>query len=668
MGIPGESKTLVNLDGSFTPAGYHLYEVAGAERDIPRLFLRPGGKTRTWSVSAPEPGFPLVGLQTTVGCCSWSARVYTEVLAGGPADIIELTITNQTGSTVDATLVLNGNLSDSCLRWDAGRLVAHGKVLAAVWPDDALDLDDVDNGVEIAFEVTTKRTLTIALPRNTAISALDVQSLPSVSTLRAAFDARWKALFDRIATVSGPDPWLLQTWRASVANILLLRDRYEDLYILKPGAHLYNRYWYRDAAYLVVALDQAGLAKEAEESMRVFLRRPLPDVVNGQAAWGTSVEQWPGGEWSAPNNEWDGPGQALWALSMHHEYTRDGEWLKAAWPAVQDGADWHTTARLSTMTAANKGKPQYGLLPKGLGEAIAKWGWILYHDFWGVCGLRAASTMAAHLGEDAAEAKYSKELSEFSSSVKTAVKAAYFTKGEENWIGGSPGKSNWRMWGSIAALYPCELLAPDDTRLTATFETMWNRRVWDLYRFHDTPNKLWTYITADWGLALLARGEWQRAFTLFEGYRKVATPLNSWWEEYWIDTKIPSGDCPHGWAAGQYIMWLRGMVAMEVGQRLELLRGVPPQWYVAGKPIEAKALPLRMGTLNKLVVTTATDGTRTVEVDLTPHPDVKPESVSLRIFARGASALKATCEGATVQVEGDYLTVEGISAKCALTP
>jgi len=667
VGIPDASKTLVNLDGSFTTAGYHLFEKVGQERDIPRLFLRPGGVTRTWKVTAPTPGLPLVGLETSTGSCTWSARVYTEMLVGGPADIVELTVHNVGGGTADASLLLNGNLVDSCLRLDAGRLVAHGKVLAVVWPDDALELTEQPNGVQIDFEVSSSRKITIALPRDTPTSALKVDALPSVATLRAAFDSRWNAFFDKMGGISLPDPWLADTWRASAANIMLLRDRYDDLYLLKPGAHLYNRFWYRDTAYLVVALDLLGLAKEAEESTRVYWRGALPAVVNEQAAWGKKVEQYADGRWTAPDNEWDGPGQALWSLSMHHEYTRDDAWLKTVWPAARNAAEWLAKARLSTMTEANKGKAHYGLLPEGLGEAIVKWGYILYHDFWGVCGFRSAARMAAGLGDMKDQTRYEVELKEFSASVNNALKASWFSKDGQSWIGGSPGYPNRRIWGSIAALFPCNLLAADDPRMTATLETMWQRRKWDIYRFHDSPNKLWTYITADWGMALLARGEWQRAYTLFEGYRKVATPLNSWWEEYYIDSKYPTGDCPHGWAAGQYVTWLRGMLVFEDDRRLDLLRGVPPDWYVADKPIAATNLPTRLGLLQKLQVTTSADGKRVVEVQLKPHADIPPETISLRIFARGARKLSATCDGATT-VDGDHIDIVGTTATCTLTP
>ena len=40
--------------------------------------------------------------------------------------------------------------------------------------------------------------------------------------------------------------------------------------MLKPGATVYDAFWLRDGSYLSVALDVAGLASDAERSLRLF--------------------------------------------------------------------------------------------------------------------------------------------------------------------------------------------------------------------------------------------------------------------------------------------------------------------------------------------------------------------------------------------------------------
>ena len=227
------------------------------------------------------------------------------------------------------------------------------------------------------------------------------------------------------------------------------------------------------------------------------------------------------------------------------------------------------------------------------------------------------------------------------------------------------GAPNSRLWGTIAAAYPCGTLDVADPKLTATFETMWTNRIWDLYRFEDQPDKIWTYITADWAIALLRRGEWQRATTLFAGYRKIASAVFGWWEEYFTPTGIGTGDDPHGWAAANYVLWLRTLVVDEMANGdLALLGGVPPDWYVVGKPIDIRDLPTERGLLRHLRVVTDSTGARAIDIEFVPHAGLTPK---LHLYARGFATVAAQCSEVP-SVLGDRTTVSALAVKCTLSP
>ena len=79
------------------------------------------------------------------------------------------------------------------------------------------------------------------------------------------------------------DERLDNLYKTSLINIFLLRTKYpgmanqgQDLYVVKPGATIYDAFWYRDGAYLTAALDVAGHLEEAENSLRLFWQAESP--------------------------------------------------------------------------------------------------------------------------------------------------------------------------------------------------------------------------------------------------------------------------------------------------------------------------------------------------------------------------------------------------------
>ena len=93
--------------------------------------------------------------------------------------------------------------------------------------------------------------------------------------------------------------WIISTGLLCI-NIFLLRTKYpdaanegQDLYVVKPGASTYDAFWYRDAAYIIAALDVAGQSEEAEKSLRLFWQTGLPGNFG-------SYEQQESGLWQSP--------------------------------------------------------------------------------------------------------------------------------------------------------------------------------------------------------------------------------------------------------------------------------------------------------------------------------------------------------------------------------
>ena len=174
---------------------------------------------------------------------------------------------------------------------------------------------------------------------------------------------------------------------------------------------------------------------------------------------------------------------------------------------------------------------------------------------------------------------------------------AYEGIGGRQFIPGSTFDPRLDIWGDMAALYPARFLDPHDEMMTRTLERMAAHAKEDEYVFQDR-DKIWTYITVDWAMCYLLRDELPMFYRLFNGYVAHASPTNAWIEEIYPDTRVGTGDMPHGWAAGQYVHLVRNSLVFENDNTLELCWGVQPEWLAAGGRVSVKGAPTRFGKVD----------------------------------------------------------------------
>lgn len=442
----------------------------------------------------------------------------------------------------------------------------------------------------------------------------------------AAAEEKWEKFLSKGAKIILPDEKLNNLYKTSLINLMLLRlhlpqeSPAEDIYVVRPGVTVYADFWYRDGAYLCRAFDVAGYPDEAEKSLRLFWRSK--GLVNGNNAWLQAAN----GCWHYPPNEWDGQGQAPWALMSHYRFTRDKAWLEKVYPSLQSGAHWTRTSIQKTKWSTETPRPiNWGLFPVGLGEAIGE-GYIYYHNFWGVFGMKEILEAARVLDKKDDVEWMEKVHTQFREDLLRSVKTAFETTGKGEYIPGDPFSSRLRIWGSLAALYPCGILEPNDPMLTGTLTTMWQRMEQaspgeDQYIFFNNP-KLWTYITTDWAECYLLRGELDKFYRLFNGYVRHASPTNAWIEEIFLDSRIGTGDMPHGWAAADYILLLRDSIVSERDGGLHIAAGVQPNWLMKG-PVEVRDLPTEFGEVNLTIRREDRGQPLSVTVKMSKFPDAQ---------------------------------------------
>ena len=449
----------------------------------------------------------------------------------------------------------------------------------------------------------------LRLPYNLPVD--DAEKLNSVSTesARTATKERWASFVGNGAQLHTGIDRLDNIFRTSLINILLLRTRFpraghgnQDLYMVKPGPTWYDAFWYRDGSYIVTALDVAGYAEEAEKSLRLFWQ---PHLTGMLAFWGQQSD----GSWQYPPMQWDGQGQALWALVHHFEITGNRNWLREVYPSIRQGTLWIRNATEQTKALQEEGgKPiYYGLLPAGEGEGIAH-GYIYYHNYWAVLGLRQAVVAAEALGE-IDDLKWMKSTyEEFFANLLASVKLAYQRVGNGQFIPATPYDPTLDVWSAMNALYPTRFLNRDDPMLSSSLERMDRQCQEDVYTLGEghvavtgpqlpggPRRKVFPYIGIDWAMCHLLRNDLPMFYRLFNGYVAHASPTHVWAEEIFVDSRLGTGDMPHGWAAAQYVHLLRNCFVLEDGKKLELCWGVQPDWLKDGAKLSVKQAPTKFG-------------------------------------------------------------------------
>jgi hypothetical protein len=453
------------------------------------------------------------------------------------------------------------------------------------------------------------------------------EPLPPVSPedgerLLAATERYWRNLYDTLVQIRVPDPVVTDLYKMSVADLLITRDRVDDFYIVKPGETIYDAFWYRDGSYMVLAFDCVGRHDLAEQSLRLFWRDDLPSEIAG-------FGQEANGAWDCPRGEWDGQGQALWALWRHYALTGDEQWLRQAYPAIRRGARWIADVRNQTKRPEDEGKPHYGLLPQGSGEAIID-GYVYYHNFWAVAGLKWAANAARALGETGDAEWMDREREDFARCLRSSVEGAFRGVGAGRSIPADPYHANARIWGDLAAVWPGDFLPPHDPMVDATWGLMEDRSAEGMYEFVTNP-KIWPYMSCDWAQTYLLRDEPDKAREVFLSHIDHAAATRGWIEEIFLDSRVGTGDMPHCWAAADYLLLLRSLLANDSDGKLTLLEGIPDDW-LAGEGLSVRGAPTMFGPISLTARGSAATGSLDITID--PPDDARHVTIALPSFAR----------------------------------
>ncbi|HEV3226519.1 MAG TPA: hypothetical protein VGZ52_06785, partial [Acidimicrobiales bacterium] len=290
--------------------------------------------------------------------------------------------------------------------------------------------------------VASKRTRRRSLTRRRVERA---PSYPSTVPTPAQVARGWVAQSSGGLRFEVPDARLQEAIEANCRFLLVLHDGAD----ITPGPSTYHRFWFRDATYLLAALDRYGFHAQAAEVLATYPDRQRVD-----------------GFFLSQPREWDANGCALWALAEHWRLSRDRELLEATVGAVAKGAHWIERKRA---TKRRNDPELYGLLPAGVSaEHLGPFDYFYWDDFWGVAGLRAAAELLAAAGEHDAARAAGRDADSFWADVKASLGYVATRLGTDAIPAGPRRHIDAGSIGSLVACDPLRLMAADESRIMST--------------------------------------------------------------------------------------------------------------------------------------------------------------------------------------------------------
>jgi hypothetical protein len=414
-----------------------------------------------------------------------------------------------------------------------------------------------------------RRTRRRGLARRRAEAAPDMPaSVPPAETVARG----WSAHVARGMQLTLPDGRLAQAVEANRRYLLLFHDGDE----ITPGPFTYHRFWFRDAAFMLVALDRFGFHAEAAEVLRSYGRRQHLD-----------------GFFFSQRQEWDANGAALWALAEHQRLTGEADLVDSQ--VIARGVRWIERKRHSKR---RRDPELQGLMPASISaEHLGPFDFYYWDAFWSLRGLIDGATLLRHCGRAPAADRAEGWAADLRSSIDRSLELVAARIGTAAMPAGPRRRIDPGAIGSLVSCFPLQLLAADDPRIVATADAIRERfSLGNAFYQGISHTGLGTYLTLQLAFVELEAGD-RRALDRLQWMVDAATPTFTWPEA--IHPQLGTGcmgDGHHGWAAADFLSFVRALLVREVDGGLALCTMLPDAWR--GQNLEVEHAPTHHGDLS----------------------------------------------------------------------
>ncbi|HEY7630551.1 MAG TPA: hypothetical protein VH817_07620 [Thermoleophilaceae bacterium] len=385
----------------------------------------------------------------------------------------------------------------------------------------------------------------------------------------------WKGIYGDAIQLKVPERKVEDTFYTSLANMDMPRYPAADGgWVQAVNKLQYNSFWLRDAAIIANSFDLAGLHYLAAQDLQFFPYWQQDD-----------------GLFISRAGQYDGLGEALWAIGQHALRTHDRSFAADMLGPVRRAMDWFEHERATE---------PLGLMPVGdPKDNELTTGHITGDDFWAAYGVQSAIALASLAGRDDLAQGWTTDLGAFVTDLRARLAHAESLTG--GWIPPALEANGGEDWGNLWAAYPePTVLAPGDPAVSATLRhARAHFREGIATYFHG--RLLHDYLGFRVFETELLRGE--QANVVDGLYSELAHTTNT---NGGFETgvrrrgrrEIDENLAPHGWFAAEYVDLLRNMLVRERGTNLVLMSAVSPTWLLPGRHIAVRGADTTRGHID----------------------------------------------------------------------
>ena len=395
----------------------------------------------------------------------------------------------------------------------------------------------------------------------------------------------WENYLSKGTEIKTPDEKLNSLLLSSISTLLLLTDKQD----ITPGPFTYHQFWFRDAAYMVWALDNFGYHTITKKIVEQYPYHQTKD-----------------GYYRSQKGEWDSNGQAIWTIFRHYNLTKDLSLLKSLFDSLFLAVKWISNKRLTSQSFSQE--PFFGLMPVGMSaEHLGLADQYFWDNFWSLAGIKAFIEICKILGKKE-ELNFAEGLkNHYCLATDVAIENVQ-TKFSLTAIPASPSRDvDCGMIGSICASYPLQLFEANDKRIVDSLDLLKQKYfVNGLFFQHFIHSGMNPYLTLQIAHSYLYAGKREIFWTILNDVISYASSTNNFPEAIHPVTGGGSmGDGHHGWAAAEIALALHDAFFFEINnpkqKEIILLQGIPKEWFLSSSGFHIKNAPVSDGTLDLVI-------------------------------------------------------------------
>jgi hypothetical protein len=366
-------------------------------------------------------------------------------------------------------------------------------------------------------------------------------------------------------TLSIPDK-RLETAFYAIKNHLPVFD---DMDYFTSGTFVYHTYWIRDGAFIALAYENLGLSEYVTPKLHFF--------ISNQGKDGSFISQ---------NGEWDGTGQVIFTVLNHIRRSGNVELLRDFYPNLLRGARWIEKFRTTTKTSQS---PHFGLLPAGMSaEHFGPNDHYFWDNLWSLAVLKLMKWAAQKLRLKNDLEWLTEVCEDYQDDLNSAIAYAMRHGGSGEILPCSPYRlMDCACIGNLIAVTPLDIYDKDVKWLLPTVDFLWEYSMIEGLFYHKiihTGQNVYLSLQLAKTLLCLDDKRWQ---VIIDAILNIASPTYTWPEAINPKTKGGCmGDGDHGWAAAEFINFVRDMCVVEKNGELILGLGFYDEWYKDGLDIK----------------------------------------------------------------------------------